>query len=178
MWRFWIPMIQKCLWSHWIILGWALNCLKNPRGERVQVCVLMLSFLFTSGWFVCYFNTYEQLLHHMWTTFTDYILTFSSLKQEVLGKNINNTFLWWSHLYLENCCHCCFPQLEGLTNHNTESFALYYWGKESSLSSVLYCINITGDAIYGGGGKGKEFWLFREHIIYLVWIWINFHLNI
>lgn len=51
-----------------------------------------------------------------------------------------NTFLWWSHLYLENCCHCCFPQLEGLTNHNTESFVLYYWGKESSLSSraILY----------------------------------------
>ena len=133
-------MIQKCLWSHWIILGWALNCLKNPRGERVQACVLILPFLFTSGWFVHYFNTYEQLLHHMWTTFTDYTLTFSSLKQEALGKNINNAFLWWSHLYLENCCHCCFPRLEGLTNHNTESFVLYYWGKESSLSSraILY----------------------------------------
>ena len=37
-------------------------------------------------------------------------------------------------------CHCCFPQLEGLTNHNTESFVLYYWGKESGLSSraILY----------------------------------------
>jgi len=41
-------------------------------------------------------------------------------------------------------------------------------GKKVACHPVLYCIDITDDAIYGGRGKEKEFWLFREHIIYLV----------
>lgn len=53
-------------------------------------------------------------------------------------------------------CHCCFPQPEGVISHNTESFGLYYWEKESSLSWVLFCINITDDAICGRASKAKR----------------------
>lgn len=54
-----LPMIQKWLWFYWIILELALNCLKNP--VRFLVCVLVLSFLFTSRFLK---KNYEQLLHH------------------------------------------------------------------------------------------------------------------